>query len=199
MKKLLVAVVAGVIGVSAGTAQASDVKTTGYVGVSQADLKQYNPFFNDGKKHIKTQTTFVRIGGDINQYFSSELRVGTSTKTKKAKVTGGIANTVGGVESQAGEEINGKYSHLITASALLKMGYPIGPIKPYAAIGYTYGKEKISVNGQSEKANYDHYSYGAGLDISLGQRVLLNGEWLQYDNKSGMRVKGPSVGLAIRF
>lgn len=194
MRKLLVAVVAGVIGVSAGTAQADSLKTTGYVGISQADLKQYNPYFTDGKKHIKTQTTFIRVGGDINEYFSSELRVGTSTKTKKGPAN---SNTAGVLKVNVGEDAT--YSHFVVASALLKAGYPIGPIKPYAAVGYTFGKEKISAGGKSTKANYDHYTFGGGIDISLGHRVLLSGEWLQYDNHAGVRVKGPAVGLAVRF
>jgi|GEM_PF-1443603 len=194
MRKLLVAVVAGVIGVSASTAQADSLKTTGYVGISQADLKQYNPYFADGKKHIKTQTTFIRVGGDINEYFSSELRVGTSTKTKKGPANQGTADSL---NINQGEKAT--YSHFVVASALLKAGYPVGPIKPYVAVGYTFGKEKVSANGKDEKANYDHYTYGAGVDVSLGRRVLLSGEWLQYDNHAGVRVKGPAVGLAVRF
>ncbi len=194
MKKVLVAVVAGVIGVSASTAQASDFNPTGYVGISHSFLKQYNPFFENGKKHIKTETTFLRVGGDINDYFSSELRVGTNTKNAKDKLNATTRSVMG-----LGEDVNGTYSHFITASALLKAGYPIGPVKPYAIAGYTYGKERVKANGKKIKANYDHYTFGAGVDVSLGERVVLTGEWIQYDNHDGVRVKGPGVGVAVRF
>src|SRR5699024_8851576 len=191
MRKLLVAVVAGVIGVSAGTAQADSLKTTGYVGVNYGVLKQYNRFFDDGKKHFETDKVFIRIGGEINEYFDSELRLGLTAGDKKGR------SSISTSSIHADDNITFSHDYLLTL--LLKAGYPIGPVKPYAAVGYTFGQERLSYPGGKATARFDDFTFGGGVDISLGSRLVVNAEWIQYDNIDGVRLKGPSAGLAWRF
>src|SRR5699024_11816331 len=147
MRKLLVAVVAGVIGVSAGTAQAESVKTTGYVGVNYGVLKQYNRFFDDGKKHYETDKMFIRSGGEINEYFDSELRLGLTAGDKKGR------SSISTSSINAGDNITFSHDYLLTL--LLKAGYPIGPVKPYAAVGYTFGQERLSYPGGKATARFE--------------------------------------------
>lgn len=189
MRKLLVAVVAGVV--SIGAAQASDFKSVGYVGINYGTLEQYNRFFEGGKKHLETDKVFIRIGGEINEYFDSELRLGLTAGDKK-----GIAgdNTPEGIEGTSAT-----FSHDYLLTLLLKAGYPIGPIKPYAAVGYTFGQERLKHVRGKTKERFDDLTFGAGVDLSLGSRLVVNAEWLQYDDIDGIRLKGPSAGLAWRF
>lgn len=194
MRKLLVAVVAGVIGVSASTAQADSLKTTGYVGVNYGVLKQYNRFFDDGKKHYETDKVFIRVGGEINEYFDSELRLGLTAGDKKG--TGKVGSNY---LPQQAEDAPITFSHDYLLTLLLKAGYLIGPVKPYAAVGYTFGQERLSYPGGKDTARFDDFTFGGGIDINLGSRVVLNAEWIQYDNMDGIRLKGPSAGLAWRF
>lgn len=193
MRKLLVAVVAGVIGVSASTAQADSLKTTGYVGVNYGVLKQYNRFFDDGKKHYETDKVFIRVGGEINEYFDSELRLGLTAGDKKETLRD-TSFTPAGVDGS-----KGTFSHDYLLTLLLKAGYPIGPIKPYAAVGYTFGQERLTYPGGKATARFDDFTFGGGIDIDLGSRLVVNAEWIQYDNMDGIRLKGPSAGLAWRF
>ena len=85
------------------------------------------------------------------------------------------------------------------ASAFLRAGYPLGAVTPYVEVGYTVGKEQVErqVGGGSE--TFKDLSYGAGIDLHLGESLGLNLEFTQYYDIGHQRLQGPSVGLLWRF
>lgn len=192
MNKLYVALLAGIMGASGATVYASEVdNTTGYIGLSYGVLKQQNKFF-EGKGSTETDKLFVRLGGDLNEYFSSELRLGFTVDNKEGKSAYAFDDV------SKGEKI--KFTHEFMVSGLLRAGLPLGSlIKPYVLVGYTLERERLSYSGGSKNGNIHDISYGAGIDLRVSKHVVLNGEWIQYDDKSGSRLKGPSFGIAARF
>lgn len=190
MKKFLLAVAVGVFSISSSMAMAKD--TNGYVGINYGKLEQKSHHLSSSNPKIKTDKVIVRLIGDINDYFSSELRYGATTK--KGKTETDIA--VQGLNSK-GDTV--RFSQTYLATALFRAGLPIGPIKPYLAVGYTFGQEKLSSTGGTAKKRFDDVSYGGGIDITIEDTVVINAEWLQYDDRSGLRMHGPSFGLGIRY
>jgi|SRR5699024_1080038 len=183
MKKLYVAMVAAVISSGAATvAQAFDGAKTGYVGVSYGEHTQKTQLFDKGK--ATTDNIFLRLGGDISPVFSSELKLGFNTK----KASG---------SSSIGENMKVQNSYI--ATALLRAGHDIGVFKPYVAAGYSFAKEKAQSDAGKMKASAHGLSYGAGIDASVSEDVVLNVEWLQLVERSSVDLKGWTVGVAVRF
>lgn len=183
MKKLYVAMMAGIVSVGiATTAQAYDEGKTGYIGVSYGEHEQKTNLFDDGK--AKTDNLFLRLGGEINEVFNSELRLGFNTK----KASG---------SSSIGENMKVKNNYMV--SALLRAGHDIGIIRPYVAAGYSFGKERATSSAGKMKASLHGVSYGAGIDASVSDDVVLNVEWLQLVERSSVDLNGWTVGVAVRF
>lgn len=150
----------------------------GYVGISYAVPEQNDRFF--GSDRFDTGEVVFRLGGHLNEIFDGEMRVGTTVSSK----TGG------------GRE----FGHDYMASLMLRAGYDIGAIRPYIAVGMTYGKEWLELaNGRKVKDNFDDVSYAVGADISLGARLGVNVEYMQYYDIGNVTLKGPSAGLIWRF
>ena len=176
MKKLGAVAAMVMVGLCAG-AQAQDFPQ-GYVGLSYAQPEQNDRFFGDDR--FDTGEIFFRLGGHLNEIFDSELRLGTTVSTK----TG-----------------NGReFGHDYIASLLLRAGYDMGIFRPYVAVGLTYGKEWLELAGGSKaREKFDDVSYAAGVDVSLGERVGVNLEYMQYYDIGNVTLKGPSAGVIWRF
>lgn len=174
MKKAAVAMLA--LGVC-GAVQAAD-RHQGYVGLSYADLEQNDRFF--GKDRFSTGEAIFRLGGHLNEIFDAELRAGATVSPKEK----------GDVEF--------KHDYLI--SGFLKAGYSFGAVRPYVAVGYTYGREKLDAGpaGREDKS-FNDTSYAVGVDVSLGRQLGLNVELTQYYDIGNVTLKGPSAGVIWRF
>lgn len=176
MKKV-VAVVAVVALGCVGMAQAQDFPQ-GYVGVSYADLEQNDRFF--GKDRFSTNEVFFRLGGRLTEIFEAELRAGTTVSPEEK----------GGVEFQ----------HNYLVSGFLRAGYAIGPVRPYVAVGYTYGEEKLDAGGAgSDDKTFNDASYAVGVDLNVSQQLGINIELTQYYDIGNVTLKGPSAGVIWRF
>lgn len=176
MKKVCAAVAAAAMGMC-GVAQAQDFPQ-GYIGISYAQPEQNDRFFGDDR--FDTGEVFVRLGGHLNKVFDAELRVGTTLSSK----TG-----------------NGReFGHDYLASLMLRAGYDVGAFHPYVAVGLTYGKEWLELaNGSEANESFDDVSYAIGTDISLGERLGVNVEYMQYYDIGNVTMKGPSAGVIWRF
>ncbi|AJD46529.1 hypothetical protein S7S_00525 [Isoalcanivorax pacificus W11-5] len=176
MKKVCAAVAAAAMGMWGGV-QAQDFPQ-GYIGISYAQPEQNDRFFGDDR--FDTGDVFFRLGGHLNEIFDTELRAGTTISTK----TG------------SGRE----FGHDYIVSIMLRAGYDIGPVRPYAAVGLTYGKEWLELaNGSKFRETFDDVSYAVGMDISLGKRIGVNAEYVQYYDIGNVTLKGPSFGAIWRF
>ena len=181
MKKVCISFLAGLGGLLlVGGAMADDnLFTQGYVGVSYYQLEQDDRFFGDSR--FDTGELFVRVVGNINEYFSSELRLGATVAD----------NTDSGIEF--------RHNYLVTG--LLRAGWPLGPVTPYLAVGHTWGEERWEFSGTAQRATFNDWSYGAGIDMDLGERLGVSLEMIQhYENLNGnVSLRGAGLGAYWRF
>lgn len=176
MKKSLASLLAGVALIGASAAQAYD----GFVGINYINMEQNDRFF--GEERFTTGDVMVRFGGQINEYFLSELRLGATAAPK--------------------EEGNVKFSNDYYVGPFLRVQKPMGIFTPYAGVGYMWLKERVK-SGGTATAKLSDMTYGIGFDIGLGERLGVNAEYfvLSYDGDPRGQIdrKGPSLGVFYKF
>lgn len=193
MKNIRISILAGLLGlVGASQVSAGDNSffNQGYVGISYYQLEQDNRFFGDDErdKRFDTGDVFLRLVGNINEYFDSELRVGATADDNRDSLW------------FASDE-DGEFRHDYMFSGFLRIGYPMGPVKPYVAGGYTWGRERFESDlTGTVRERFRDYSYGAGIDIDLGERLGINIEAVKYyKNIDNVTLRGPGAGFYWRF
>lgn len=151
-----------------------------YVGLNYAVPEQDARFFTN-EDRIETGEAFVRIGGQINDVFSSELRLGATVSPK--------------------EEEPLTFEHNYLAGAYLKAQWKLGLIRPYVVAGVTALEEELqNSTTRIRRTEYkDDISYGAGLDLQFGDHFGLNAEFMQYYDIGNVALRGPSAGFYWRF
>jgi len=126
---------------------------------------------------------FIRIGNQYGDHLAAEIR-------------GGIG--VGKEHSIAGSDVDFELEDFYGAYVLLKApshSYAV----PYLIAGYTRAEFKADGPGGSSDTIEEGFSYGAGLSIELTEAIALNGEWIQYVNKSDIEFSGLSMGVSMEF
>ena len=103
---------------------------------------------------VNPGVTFIKIGGNTNDYFGVELRMGLGVKDDTLTVQGLSVVT----------EFNYYYG------LYLKAGAPIGSLYPYALVGYSKGELEVSAGGFSIEASDSDTSFGLGMSINLYDR-----------------------------
>ncbi|KAF0279929.1 hypothetical protein BA897_04115 [Spiribacter roseus] len=152
----------------------------GYVGFSigsvDVDIEGYP---------TATPTAFIsHFGGEVNEYFSYEFRVGNGIADDDIDVLG----------SNVDVSLNPFYG-----------AYGIGrlPISDrisfYGLAGYTYGETKFEGPGGVEEESESDLSYGVGGQIGLTDRITGFVEYVQYIDGSDFEVSGISVGGTYRY
>ena len=180
MKKRFVYLLAGCCAAAMTAAQADD--RNAYIGVNYLALEQETGFFPNDKLDIGELV--VRFGGEINNVFSSELRVGTTVQSTEDDVTGF------------------EYSTNWSLGGMLRVRKEMAGITPYLAIGYMWQNEELANAGVlSDDRTISGGAAAAGLDVSLGERLGLNVEYFAYEVEpfGDDRRSGPSAGLFWRF
>lgn len=158
-----------------------------YVGISYVELEQYdlNRFFNGGR--FESGDVVARLGSHLNRYFSSELRLATTINPKEGR------SSFTQPPSQA------EFGRDYMFSGFLRAGYPLGPVRPYVAVGYTFGKERFKYAGGKDRDTFRDTSLAAGIDLALGEHLGVNLEFTQYYDIGHGRLQGPSAGLFWNF
>lgn len=149
----------------------------GFAGISYTQLDQNDRFFGDD--NFDTGEVFGRLGAAINDYFSAEMRLGTTLADKS--------------------EGGGEYRFNYHVGGYVSLGYSFGNIRPYVMAGYTFGEEEIEVAGEAHSDTIDDLSYGVGADVIFGEHLGANVEYTQYYDIGNVTYKGPSVGLVYQF
>lgn len=153
----------------------------GYIGLNYTQLEQEDRFFGEGE--FDTGEVFARLGGHVNRYFATELRLGSTLNDK----------------SEGGEEYRFNYH----VGAYVQLGYQFDFWRPYSLLGYTYGEEEATLNNNirydDATATIKDTSYGAGVDINIGENLGLNAEYVQYYDIGDVSFKGPSAGVFYKF
>jgi hypothetical protein len=167
-----------------------------YLGINYTQLEQDNSIqgatygsAGNPDKTFETGEVFIRLGGIINKYVSTELRAGTTAASKNDST---IQNAAPGKD---------EYRFNYHAGLYAKLSLPLWIFRPYGLVGYTVGQGELNRTPAdvTKKEDLHDWSYGAGLDIDLGKHFGLNAEYVQYYNISGDSYKGPSAGIYYRF
>lgn len=179
MKRILGALAIGVFGLGVSAAQADAYLSLGY-GHHEQDDRFY------GHDRFKTGEAIAKLGGRVTDWFTVEMRTGTTVKDKKGELRG-----LG---------VDGKYRVNYFYGAYIKLGLPnASAFTPYVIGGYTEGKEEMKTRLGNEDQKFYDSSYGAGLDMDLTQRVGLNLEYMFYYDKDNVTLKGPSLSAVWKF
>lgn len=151
-----------------------------WVGLNYATLEQDNRFYRGQSERLETDEVFFRLGADMNDYFASELRLGT---------------TLGAIE-----EFGYTFEHDYILTALFRARYEMGVFSPYLALGPSRVEESVtSPTGGSASANVNGVAGGLGVDIELGDHFGINAEYMRYYDIGDVMLRGPSAGLFWRF
>ena len=153
------------------------VADDGFIGINYTQLEQDDRFFRGDR--FDTGEVFVRLGAHINEYFSAEMRLGTTLSDHS--------------------ENNTQYRFNYHAGGYLSLGYQLGLVRPYALVGFTAGEEEFEKPSRTFKNTIEDVSYGVGADVIFGERLGVNVEYTQYYDIGDVTYKGPSVGLVHQF
>jgi len=191
MKKIGLAVMMTVLG-GAGLAQASE--TTIYTGVG------LGAFELDAGKNKKTAIGgYGFVGADLHEYFSAEVRVGSTGKTDNADVGPAIEQT--------------KADWFV--SVLAKPKYEVMPgLTAYGLLGMTTLKASFTgvagaKAGVKQTKTSTNFTFGVGGEYALSQVWSVGAEWARYATKadsatknskfSGLDVNGFTANVRYSF
>lgn len=148
-------------------------QASGYLGVNYTHT-------NGKYLKLKTEDLTVRLGGNITNYFATELR---------------LATTVG--KDSVGN--GGDYGFDYRVGGYVKLAAPLGAFRPYLVGGHTWNHESISgAHGSGNSANTDDWSYGLGLDLNATETIGINVEYMRLLDED-RRIDAYSAGAYYRF
>lgn len=171
-----------VIGAGIMLSGIAHAESAGYIGGGLALLEYSEADINDD---ASLKALFVRIGSNINQNFSAEIRAGVGVGDDTVNVFG--TNVDVELDNMFGVYVRG--------------GIPLSnSVFPYAIIGYTSGKVTASAAGYgSATESESDMSFGLGVDIPVSKYMHLNAEYMNYFDKDGAEIGGIAIGFINAF
>lgn len=136
--------------------------------------------FSDLHKSADTGVLFARAGYQLNENIAFEARLGSGVDD------GHIYN--------AKVEVEDLYGVYLKAGIPLQMGF-----YPYALLGATHGKVKVSGGGFSETDTSSDISYGIGIDYWFNRKISAGLEYANFYDKDGVEVSGWTLGANYKF
>lgn len=85
--------------------------------------------------------------------------------------------------------------------AYLRLGgdFNAGLVSPYIILGHTHAKYAVNADQGTGGGTVDSFSYGAGLNVDLTEKMYFNVEYLDLVDKGTIQVKSWSAGLEYKF
>jgi opacity protein-like surface antigen len=134
----------------------------------------------DGAGDVNPTTIGAKLGMSINKNFAVEARLGT-----------GLSD-----DSIVGVDVKVDNFAGIYAKGIL----PLSDVASvYGLLGYTQGKLKFEVPGQSESDSDSDISYGLGADFAISATTSVGVEWARLFKSDDFKVDGLSVGVSFKF
>jgi outer membrane immunogenic protein len=135
---------------------------------------------NDVNSDADLGVLFLRGGYQLNQYIALEARLGEGVQDDK----------IAGVKIE-NEEFYGGY---------VKVGLPTTtPFYPYALLGMTHTKLKLSGGGFSDTTSDSDVSYGVGVDYRFDKQLSAGIEYANFYDKDGDSITGLTLGVNYKF
>lgn len=135
---------------------------------------------NDVGSNADVDALFIRGGFQINDYLAAEARIGSGVQDDR----------VDGVKVKL-DDIYGVY---------LKAGLPttVG-LYPYALVGATHAKIKLSGGGLHDSTSDSDISYGLGVEYAFDRALSAGLEWANLYDQDGDKITGVTLGLNYKF
>lgn len=152
-----------------------------YVGANVAAVEMTDDAISE---EISITALYGRVGMDITEYFSAELRLGTGINEDSLNVSGTSVDVE--LKSFAGAYIRGGIPNTTR-------------FFPYAILGYTYGKLEASAFGESISDSESDVSFGVGSDFRVNETWSINLEYINYFDKDGGELEAIALGFTTSF
>jgi opacity protein-like surface antigen len=135
---------------------------------------------NNVRSDADLDSLFVRGGIQLNEYLAAEARLGFGVDDDR----------ISGVKVEV-EDIYGVY---------LKAGLPttVG-LYPYALLGATHAKIKLSGGGVHDTTSDSDISYGIGVDYAFSHAVSAGLEYASLYDSDGEEITGLTLGVNFKF
>lgn len=153
-----------------------------YVGAGCSQMR-YDDEDPDTDVQVKPEAATVRLGMEANDVLGIEAR----------GARGFSSDSENGIEVEQ-DHLYGGY---------LKLSAPTEAVRPYVIGGYTKTKTTYKASlgplAGSETNREEDESWGAGVDVGLGEHVALNLEYMRYLDKENFELSGINVGIRSAF
>jgi outer membrane autotransporter protein len=84
--------------------------------------------------------------------------------------------------------------------AYMKLRTEVAPaFELFGKLGWVHATLNASVPGASASNSDSSFSYGVGMQWTFTQKWYLQADYMSYYDKSGDSIKGPSLGVGVRF
>jgi hypothetical protein len=130
------------------------------------------------------RTIALRAGYDFSRYFALEAMGVFGIGEETADILGYPVQL--GVDNGYGAFVKGQL--------------PVAPhFELFATGGWFHATLKATLFGTTTKASDSSVAYGAGFRIPFNEQWYVEGDYMSYYSKDGDSVRGPSVGVGVRF
>lgn len=176
------------LALTSSLALADHTNSEGYFGGS-ANVYQYSIPQNDSfsTSDFDLSSIELQAGYSFNKLGAFEVRVGHGVGDESFDYTGGSGTL----------QLN-EY-----AAVYLRPQFPIGPVQIYGLLGYSYSKLRLrttdDISSSTSSNGETDFSYGAGLDVKLGQHWNLFGEYKVLYDDTGFDLSGAGIGVNFRY
>ena len=69
----------------------------------------------------------------------------------------------------------------------------------FGKVGWLHATVNASIPGASASSSDSSFSYGVGVQYTFNGPWYVQGDYMSYYDKSGDSIKGPSIGVGVRF
>lgn len=84
--------------------------------------------------------------------------------------------------------------------AYLKVRAEVAPaFELFGKLGWVHATVNASIPGASASSSDSSFSYGVGMQYTFNGKWYAQADYMSYYDKSGDSIKGPSLGVGVRF
>ena len=149
-----------------------------------ADLSYARLTLDSSGYSVTPSDAIVRVGYDFTKNFSVELVGATSVASANVNILG----------YDVALKVDNGYG------AYLKGRVEVAPnFELFAKAGWVHATISASVPGVAASSSDSSASYGVGLHYMFAKPWYLQADYVSYYSKSGDTIKGPSIGVGVRF
>jgi outer membrane immunogenic protein len=129
---------------------------------------------------VTTSELIGRFGYEFNKYIGAEVFGATSVSS----------GSVDGVSVK----VDNAYGAYLKVRGEAAPGFEL-----FGKLGWVHATLNASIPGASASSSDSSISYGVGLQYTFSGNWYGQADYMSYYDKSGTSIKGPSIGVGVRF